>query len=258
MNDGFDHLFIGKRRMYEALREAGVKQAVPQRNVPWVNTADDGSTVVNVWRHSLRQLRGSIYSDFGLKGRATRSPGRRAKREELMRVLSGASGATVRVVLLDERKPKSGNTNGCKCDSVRWSVHDLGDRYELRRGGRGTVEFVGVPIEPRAFGVLKPKRRERSSQQIERIGRVKSETLKRAGYVCEIPDCKDGHQFVKPDVHHITRLGDTGSDHTDNTVALCPACHARIHRGIRSVMDRMEAAVERIRRQHLKLRSRAR
>jgi hypothetical protein len=258
MDDGFEHLFIGKTRMYEALRKAGVKRAVPQRNVPWVNRADDGDTIINVWRHSLRERRGTIYSDFALKKRVTRNPVRRAKREELMRVLSGASGATVRVVLLDERKPNSGLTNGCKYDPVKWSVHDLGDRYELRRGGRGTTEYLDVPIEPGSFGVLNPRKQQRASQQIERLGRVKRVTLERAGYRCEIPDCKDAHQFVKPDVHHITRLGNAGADHTDNTVALCPACHARIHRGIRSVMDQMEAAVDRIRRQHLKSRSKRR
>ena len=172
-----------------------------------------------------------------------------------MHFLERAPGATVRVVLLDERKPYSGVASGCKCDTVRWSVHDLGDRYELRRGGKGKVEYVGVPVEPGAFGVLNPKKRERVSQQIERLGRVRRATLERAGYRCEIPDCKDRHQFVSPDVHHITRLGDAGSDHTDNTVALCPACHARIHRGIRKVKKLMEAAVDGVKKQHLKLSS---
>lgn len=258
MDDGFAHLFIGKTTMYKALRNAGMKRAVPQRNVPWVNRADDGVTIINVWRHSLRERRGTVYSDFALKRRVMRNPVRRAKREELMRVLSGASGATVRVVLLDERKRNSGLTNGCKYDAVKWSVHDLGDRYELRRGGRGTTEYVGVPIEPGAFGVLNPKKRERVSQQIERLGRVKRATLERAGYRCEIPDCKDGHQFVSPDVHHITRLGDAGSDHTDNTVALCPACHARVHRGIPRVRAQIDLVIDRIRTQHLKVRSKRR
>ena len=235
MDDGFARLFVGKTTMYKALRNVGMKHAPPQRNVPWVNQADHGDTIVNVWRHSLRAHRGTIYSDFALKKRSTRNPVRRAKREELMRVLSGASGATVRVVLLDERKPRSGLTNGCRYDAVKWSVHDLGDRYELRRGGRGPTEYAGVPIEPGAFSVLNPKKRARVSQQIERLGRVKRATLERAGYRCEIPDCKDSHDFSSPDVHHITRLVNAGSDHTDNTVALCPACHVRIHRGVRRV-----------------------
>ena len=55
MDDGFAHLFVGKTRMYRALREAGMKEASPQRNVPWVNQSDNGDTIVNVWRHSLRQ-----------------------------------------------------------------------------------------------------------------------------------------------------------------------------------------------------------
>jgi predicted HNH restriction endonuclease len=35
-------------------------------------------------------------------------------------------------------------------------------------------------------------------------------------------------------------LGDGGSDHTDNTVALCPACHCRVHRGTTGVKAALE------------------
>lgn len=247
MDDGFEELFVGKKQMFKALRDAGKKDAGPQRNVPWVNYASDGDIIVNVWRHSLRKSRGAIYSDFGPKKRIIQNSGRRAKREELMRLLEKASGATVRVMLLDERIPKSGLTSGCKCDSHRWLVCDLANRYELRRGQRGKAKYAGVPLTPAALGALKPKKRRYMSERIERLSQVRRATLERADNRCEIPSCGDSRDFISPDVHHITHLGDAGSDHTDNTIALCPACHARVHRGTRTVRARIETIVERIR-----------
>jgi hypothetical protein len=246
-DDGFDHLFPAPKLMYEALHDAGLSAATPQRNVQWVNPADDGVMVFNVWRHSLRKRGNKIHSAFILKSRVEHSPSRKRKRDRLLEVLQQANGATVRVILLDEKIPQSGLVSGNQLDSMMWSVHDLGDRYELRQGGKGSPEYADVPIVPVAFGVIKPKKRMRVSEQIERLGRVKKETLNRAGNKCEIPKCIDGPLFVSPDVHHITRLGDLGSDHTDNTVALCPACHVRVHRGIKSVRIRMEAEIEKIR-----------
>jgi hypothetical protein len=247
MDDKFEHLFAGKKQMFRALRDAGKRHAKPLRNVPWVNFADDGGAIVNVWRHSLGQRGGLVYSDFARKDYRPRNRIRRAKRKELMDVLTKSDGATVRVMLLDERVPRSGLTNGCKFDTSRWLVHNLGDRFELRRGRKGKNKSSDVPVVPEAFGVLNPKKRQRVSEIIERLSYVKRATLARAQYQCEIPGCKDQDQFRRPDVHHITRLGDSGSDHTDNTVAVCPACHARIHRGKSAVSERIDRIVESIR-----------
>ena len=66
--------------------------------------------------------------------------------------------------------------------------------------------------------------------KIERDARVRRFTLQRARDRCEVADCSDQAYFANLDVHHITSLGNGGSDHTDNTLALCPACHVRVHR----------------------------
>jgi hypothetical protein len=252
MDDHFEHLFVGKKQMYRALQDAGKGNAKPLRNVPWVNFADDGGVIINVWRHSLRRRGRLIYSDFARKEYRPRNRIRRAKRKELMDVLTKSDGTTVRVMLLDERVPGSGLTNGCKFDTSWWLVYDLGDRFALHRGRKGKTKSTDVPVVPEAFGVLAPKMRQRVSEVIERLADVKRATLARAKYRCEIPGCKDQSQFKRPDVHHITRLGDSGSDHTDNTVALCPACHARIHRGKHAVSERVGKIVERIRSNRLR------
>jgi hypothetical protein len=130
-HDGFDHLFPAPKLMYEALRDAG-RSAKPQRNVQWVNAADNGDMVFNVWRHSLRKRGTKIYSAFIRKNRVEHNPSRKRKRDKLLEVLQQANGATVRVILLDEKIPESGVVRGNQFDPMRWSVHDFGDRYELR------------------------------------------------------------------------------------------------------------------------------
>jgi hypothetical protein len=252
VEDKFEHLFVGKKPMFRALRDAGKKNARPLRNVPWVNFADDGSAIVNVWRHSLRKRGSLIFSDFARKDYRPRNRYRRAKRTELMDVLLKSGGTAVRVMLLDEHVAGSGRTNGCKFDSFPWLVRDLGDRFQLLRGKNSRFKTASAPLVPEAFGVLSPRRKQWVSEAIERLGRVKRATLVRAQNRCEIPGCKDQDQFKQPDVHHITRLGDFGSDHTDNTVALCPACHARIHRGKNAVSARISKMVEKIRNDRLK------
>ena len=54
MDDKFAHLFVGKKQMFRTLRDAGKKDAKPLRNVPWVNFANDGGAIINVWRHELQ------------------------------------------------------------------------------------------------------------------------------------------------------------------------------------------------------------
>jgi 5-methylcytosine-specific restriction enzyme A len=64
---------------------------------------------------------------------------------------------------------------------------------------------------------------------------VREYVLKRAEGTCE--SCEAGAPFVRPDgspylePHHIRRLGDGGPDHPRWVAAVCPTCHARIHRG---------------------------
>lgn len=104
-----------------------------------------------------------------------------------------------------------------------------------------------LPKSPIAYGTLAPERKRAVSERIERDPRVRKLTLARAGNRCEIFGCKDYEDFVTLDVHHITYLGHGGADHTDNTVALCPACHARVHRGNVKVASMLKRKLELLR-----------
>lgn len=58
-------------------------------------------------------------------------------------------------------------------------------------------------------------------------------TLRRANGICELCNCKA--PFIKKDktpyleVHHIEQLSKGGSDTIENTAALCPNCHRKVH-----------------------------
>lgn len=58
---------------------------------------------------------------------------------------------------------------------------------------------------------------------------LREHILKRAGYKCENPDCKE---HVKPHIHHID--GDNSHNNPRNLIALCPNCHTRAHHGVYS------------------------
>lgn len=78
-----------------------------------------------------------------------------------------------------------------------------------------------------------PKKYSTQSFAYARSEEVKKETKIRAQGMCQL--CgnvapfkgKDGEAYLE--VHHVIWLSRGGSDSLDNTVALCPNCHARMH-----------------------------
>lgn len=68
-----------------------------------------------------------------------------------------------------------------------------------------------------------------------RSAALKRYVLARSGGVCEgcgegAPfNTKAGTPYLEP--HHVRRLSDGGPDHPAWVIALCPNCHARVHRG---------------------------
>jgi hypothetical protein len=236
---------IGRQRLYEALRDAGVP-AAPMRNVAWINTAADGTVVLNVWRDHVSSRRGQVIADIDARN-WDRPEAVRSKTHAVVAALEAMHGRTIRVIILEETYPKSRKCRAAQCDGEYWLVEDTGALFRLWRGRRGHSLAHKAPPDPRGFGQVAPAHREHISRYIERDPRVRRFTLDRARNQCEIPGCTDSRDFNVPDVHHITRLGDGGADHTDNTIALCPACHARIHKGKLPIQRRLNARVTLIR-----------
>lgn len=77
--------------------------------------------------------------------------------------------------------------------------------------------------------------------QVEQIVRVyprnnvlRTYVKERSNYSCEMPGCdyigfnkNDGKKYIE--IHHVTPLSEGGEDSINNTVALCPNCHRKIH-----------------------------
>jgi len=241
---------IGTKSLYQAMRDAGIRSAMPQRNVQWINVADDGMTVLNWWRNNMEERDKTI---VGVVDARDWPPtiGTMAKRNAVIDGLAKLNGKDIRVIVLEGVRGSRRQTGARYDSTATWLVEDTGDEFLIWRGRTGLREMEPIPDTPAGFGNITPARRRAVSKQIERDPKVKAFTLKRAKYRCEITTCRDAADFQSMDVHHISRLGDGGSDHTDNTVALCPACHSRTHRGTTIVRDKLVKQIETIRNRRL-------
>lgn len=241
---------VGKQKLFQALRDAGI-QAQRLRNVPWITRAGDGVTVMNAWRSQI-EIRGNelvaVINARDWTGKGIRE----RKRAAVVEGLVSQVGQLIRVVILEERIRGDRQVKAAHCDDALWLVEDTGSAFHLWRGRQAIDSDSALPQTPNAYGKIVPQRREAVSSRIERDSRVRRITLARAGNHCEITDCRDGSDYETPDVHHITALGANGSDHTDNTVALCPACHTRVHRGVPLVRSKLELEIKRVRRHRAK------
>lgn len=78
-----------------------------------------------------------------------------------------------------------------------------------------------------------PEVRDTKTKQYKRSALVSAYVKRRAGQCCEL--CgeiapfldKDGNPYLE--IHHVMWLSEGGADSIDNTVALCPNCHRKMH-----------------------------
>ncbi|TYR81844.1 HNH endonuclease [Priestia megaterium] len=76
---------------------------------------------------------------------------------------------------------------------------------------------------------------ETSTNIYKRTAAMQQYALTRAGGICEACGTKapfmkrDGTPFLE--IHHLTRLSDSGLNHPDKVAAICPNCHSRVHIG---------------------------
>lgn len=89
------------------------------------------------------------------------------------------------------------------------------------------------------------------SLQFVRDPEVKAWVLRLANGICEC--CGQPAPFNSVngpflEVHHVQRLADKGADTVENSVAICPNCHRRLHYGVdaATVVDLLYARIERL------------
>ena len=90
----------------------------------------------------------------------------------------------------------------------------------------------------------KPGSRVATTTSYQRDPNVVNYTLKRANGICEL--CEQPAPFKKKngdpylEVHHVVQLANDGDDTINNTVALCPNCHRRMHSlGLKSDIEKL-------------------
>jgi hypothetical protein len=239
----------GRRPMFKSLRDAGVRGAKPATNVRWINLTKEGTPVLNMWRDDIKTfVRGRpVARIWPPTWDVKSSPGRRHKRDALVEMLSAYDGGFIRVIVLERRKSNYRKHTGTRFDSdARWRVQKTGGTFRLFRSRPGECRDETPPVTLADVGNLKPSKREVRSMRIERSSKVRRRTLERAKDRCENPRCADHGHYASMDVHHVTHLGRRGADHTRNTVALCPACHSRVHRGNARVRKQFDEMLKRI------------
>lgn len=248
----------GSQPLYQAMREAGVRGAKALRNVPWISTADDGVAILKAWHKNIEDRNG--LQVVSVRARSRKAPTKRAARKkggDVTKQLALLHGQRIRVVVVEAPAKKGAGHSGARYDNeADWLVEDTGQEFLLWRGRVSLEANSATPLDPPGFGQINPARRLVVSEQIERLAKVRNFTLRRADFRCEIPGCVDFCDFEQMDIHHMTKLGQRGADHTDNTVALCPPCHSRVHRGTSQIRTAIEVKIRAIRDQRARQRPR--
>lgn len=105
------------------------------------------------------------------------------------------------------------------------------DNEQLQERTERLRNRIDLKVQP--AGQQKPKKIESSTSIYYRDPEVRAWVLKKANGKCEA--CDSDAPFLLPksipflEVHHMIPLASGGPDTIDNTIALCPNCHRRVH-----------------------------
>lgn len=135
--------------------------------------------------------------------------------------------------LLEDMLPMRSKPQLIDAHSFMWIIH-LKEFKEWEPNKKQVIEIekiVEEHLQKKVTGVGGQK--DRVSRVYNRSTEVVKETRKRANGICQY--CKQpapfndrkGNPYLE--VHHVIWLSRGGEDSTDNTVALCPNCHTRMH-----------------------------
>jgi len=162
---------VGHQRLYQALRDAGFSNAPPLRNVEWIGIADDGVTVLNLWRDYIKLRDGRFVAEIDARDWIRDGIGSK-KTRRVIAGLAAMAGRQIRCVILEKHPTKPGHTDGARLDPRLWTVQDDGKIFILHRGWRGSedeltarmlkiYEDAKTQIDYRASRFLQKVRRDR-------------------------------------------------------------------------------------------------
>lgn len=129
-----------------------------------------------------------------------------------------------------------GEVNYCKtCDPNSALPVNSAPTTDLKEYINRADQILARGYVPRPTGILTPKVEHSSSTQYYRDPKVRAWVLQRAEGDCEL--CMSPAPFLMDneepylESHHLIQLADGGPDTPDNTAALCPNCHRKMHYG---------------------------
>lgn len=149
-------------------------------------------------------------------------------------------GLPIRVIVVDGKRRATDNpdsassrVDGRQLDTIQWHIrkYDAGTGEFLLVRGLGEPEYVDqFKVAERELSA--PERRDHNVSAFVRDPAIRRTALRRAAGKCEFcgsPGFRMGSGAIYLETHHVIPLGEGGSDHTRNVVALCPNDHRRSH-----------------------------
>ena len=117
--------------------------------------------------------------------------------------------------------------------SFVWILHE--DKYTKMKFPEETLKLIEFNAETFVQHIISddPKRISKTSNTFARNSKVVKTARDRAKGICQL--CREPAPFNDSngipylEVHHVVWLSRDGKDSTDNVVALCPNCHAKMH-----------------------------
>jgi hypothetical protein len=122
---------LGRQGFYQSFREAGIRNAKPLRNIPWIVTADDGTTIFCLWRSYMRPIAGGVAAQMDVRTWTGSAKGR-----EVQVQLAENIGKKIRVVVVEDGAAGSKTARSTSFDSCLWQVAEANGDYLLTRSER--------------------------------------------------------------------------------------------------------------------------
>jgi hypothetical protein len=119
---------VGRQGFYQSFREAGIRNAKPLRNIPWVLAADDGTTIFCLWRSYMRPVASRVAAQMDVRRWTDTAKGR-----DVQVSLAASLGKKIRVIVVEDGSKGSKTARSTSFDPYLWNVNEGNGDYLLTR-----------------------------------------------------------------------------------------------------------------------------
>lgn len=119
---------FGRQSFYQSFREAGIREARPLRNIPWILTSDDGTPIFCLWRSYMRAVGAGVAAQMDVRKWTGAAKGRHVQTQ-----LAQSVGKRIRIVVVEDGEPGSKTARSTSFDPMMWQVEEGGGDFLLTR-----------------------------------------------------------------------------------------------------------------------------